>query len=115
VSGWPGAPRPVLASELLPERALAGDPDARRELVAEIYAPLVDAAGPLLQTVASYLERGGALEATARDLYVHPNTVRYRLRRVTELTGRSPTEPRDAFVVQTALVLGRLDGDGIGR
>jgi hypothetical protein len=115
VSGWPGAPRPVLASELLPERALAGDADARRELVTEIYAPLVDAAGPLLQTVASYLERGGALEATARDLYVHPNTVRYRLRRVTELTGRSPTEPRDAFVVQTALVLGRLDGNGVGR
>lgn len=115
VSGWPGAPRPVLAAELLPERALAGDPDARRELVTEIYAPLVEAAGPLLQTVANYLERGGALEATARDLYVHPNTVRYRLRRVTELTGRSPTEPRDAFVVQTALVLGRLDGDGTGR
>lgn len=115
VSGWPAAPRPVLANELLPERALAGDPDARRELVTEIYAPLRAAPGPLLQTVASYLERGGALEATARDLYVHPNTVRYRLRRVTELTGRSPTEPRDAFVVQTALVLGRLDGDGIGR
>ncbi len=108
-SGWPGAPRPVLASELLPERALAGDAEARRELVAEVYSPLAEAAGPLLETVAGYLERGGALEATARDLYVHPNTVRYRLRRVAELTGRSPTEPRDAFVLQTALVLGRLE------
>ncbi|HEX3812487.1 MAG TPA: helix-turn-helix domain-containing protein [Mycobacteriales bacterium] len=106
--GWPGAPRPVHAAELLPERALAGDEDARRELVAEIYTPLVEAPGPLLETVAGYLERGGALEATARDLYVHPNTVRYRLRRVADLTGRSPTEPRDAFVVRTALVLGRL-------
>jgi len=113
--GWASAPRPVLAAELLPERALAGDAEARRELVAEIYTPLVEAPGPLLDTVAAYLERGGALEATARDLYVHPNTVRYRLRRVTELTGRSPTEPRDAFVVQTALVVGRLDTAAAGQ
>ena len=39
---WPGAPRPVSADDLLPERALAGDPTARRRLVDEVYRPLAD-------------------------------------------------------------------------
>ena len=38
----------------------------------------------------TYLEQGFSLEAAARMLFVHPNTVRYRLRRVSELTGLDP-------------------------
>lgn len=110
VAGWATAPRPVLAAELLPERALAGDEHARAELVSSVYAPLVDAGGPLLQTATTFLERGGALETTARELFVHPNTVRYRLRRIAEVCGRSPTDPRDAFAIRVAFVLGRLSG-----
>ena len=45
---------------------------------------------------------------TARSLFVHPNTVRYRLHRVAELTGRDPWKPRDLLVLQTAVILGRL-------
>ena len=41
-AAWPDAPRPVAADDLLPERALAGDPVARRQLVDEVYAPLAD-------------------------------------------------------------------------
>jgi DNA-binding PucR family transcriptional regulator len=41
---------------------------------------------------------------------VHPNTVRYRLRQVADLTGLSPTEPREAFTLEIALVLGRQSG-----
>ncbi|NHC12542.1 PucR family transcriptional regulator [Motilibacter sp. E257] len=105
---WPGAPRPVLATELLPERALAGDTDARRTLVEGTYAALA-AAGPALgETLAAYLEHAGSLEGAARMLFVHPNTVRYRLRRVAELTGYAPAEPRDAFALRLALALGRL-------
>jgi DNA-binding PucR family transcriptional regulator len=52
------------------------------------------------------------LEACARSLYVHPNTVRYRLRRVGEVTGYSPTDARDAFVLRIALVVARLDDCG---
>ncbi len=37
---WQDAPRPVLADDLLPERAIAGDPSAREQLVEEIYRPL---------------------------------------------------------------------------
>ena len=49
-----------------------------------------------------------AVEATARELFVHPNTVRYRLRRVEELSSYSPSDPRDAFVLRLALTLGTL-------
>jgi DNA-binding PucR family transcriptional regulator len=42
-------------------------------------------------------------------LFVHPNTVRYRLRRVTEITGFSPTDPRHALALRLGLALGRLE------
>ncbi|WP_338051203.1 helix-turn-helix domain-containing protein [Pseudonocardia acidicola] len=106
--GWPEAPRPVAAEDLLPERAMSGDPEAHRQLVEGVVAPLAAAGGELLRTLAAYLEGGSALEACARALFVHPNTVRYRLRRVSELTGRTPTDPRDALVLRTALMAGRL-------
>ena len=53
----------------------------------------------------------GSLEATARALFVHPNTVRYRLRRATDVTGYAATDARDAFTLHIALVLGRLAAD----
>jgi hypothetical protein len=109
VAGWPNAPRPVSADDLLPERALAGDADARAELVASIYRPLVDAGDVLLDTVTAFLDSGGALEATARSLFVHANTVRYRLRRVAELCGHPVTDARGAFALRLALTYGRLD------
>ncbi|TAM84535.1 MAG: PucR family transcriptional regulator, partial [Jatrophihabitans sp.] len=79
---WPGAPRPVAAEALLPERALAGDAEAVGTLVEGVYRPLADQ-GVLLETLTAFLDAGGSLEATARALFVHANTVRYRLRRVT--------------------------------
>ncbi|WHF23060.1 helix-turn-helix domain-containing protein [Kocuria rhizophila] len=36
---------------------------------------------------------GHSLEATARELFVHANTVRYRLRRVSDITGWDPCSP----------------------
>lgn len=109
VAAWPGAPRPVSADALLPERALAGDADAREALMAAVYRPLVAAGDVLVETVSTFLDAGGALETTARTLYVHANTVRYRLRRVAEICGEAPTEPRGAFTLRLALALGRLE------
>ncbi|WP_460603226.1 PucR family transcriptional regulator [Jatrophihabitans fulvus] len=109
VPGWPDAPRPVHADALLPERTLAGDEQARRQLVSEVHDPLVAAGGSLVETVTTFLECGGGLEATARALFVHANTVRYRLRRVAEVCGWSPTDARGAFTLQIALVVGRLE------
>jgi hypothetical protein len=108
---WPGAPRPVLADDLLPERALAGDAVARARLVTEVFQPL-QAGGPaLLDTLGAFLEQASSLEGAARMLFVHPNTVRYRLRRVTDITGYAPADNRHAFVLRIALVLGRLAGE----
>lgn len=108
-AAWPGAPRPALSSELLPERALAGDATARAHLVEEVYRPLLEARGTLIETLTAYFSTGGSIEGTARELFVHPNTVRYRLRQAADLTGFSPGSPRDAFTLQIALALGRLD------
>ncbi|MEZ5115404.1 MAG: helix-turn-helix domain-containing protein [Candidatus Nanopelagicales bacterium] len=105
--GWPDAPRPVAADDLLPERALAGDAEAISRLVDSVHEPLV-AEPALLETAATYLERASSLEACARLLFVHPNTVRYRLRRIAEITGYPPTEPRGALTLRLGLVLGRL-------
>ena len=41
---------------------------------------------------------------------MHPNTVRYRMRQVADLTGFTPATPRDALTLQIALVLGRSPG-----
>jgi len=105
---WPEAPRPASSDELLPERALDGDTDATQVLVTQLYQPLLSGGPALLDTLTAYLEQGSSLEATARMLFVHPNTVRYRLRRVTELTGYTPAEGRDGFTLWTAIILGRL-------
>lgn len=107
---WPEAPRPVAAEDLLPERALAGDGHARRALAEEVYQPLVAAGRDLVDTLAAYFDSGASIEATARALFVHPNTVRYRLRRVAELTGYSPLDPRGGYALHLALTLGRLMG-----
>jgi DNA-binding PucR family transcriptional regulator len=109
VAAWPTAPRPVHADELIGERALAGDEEARRRLVEDIYIPLGSAGGSVLETVTTYLEQAGSLEGTARLLFVHPNTVRYRLKRATDIVGYAATEPRDAFTLQLAVAYGRLE------
>jgi len=108
VVAWPSAPRPVRSTDLLPERALAGDPDAERQLIDGVVRPLVASGGLLIETLDAYLDVGGVLEAAARQLFVHPNTVRYRLRRVTELTGHVPSNPRDSLVLRIGLAVGRL-------
>jgi PucR C-terminal helix-turn-helix domain/GGDEF-like domain len=106
-TGWPDAPRPVASDDLLPERVLAGDGHARRHLVEEVFWPLRQAKGPLIDTLTAYFQNGQSLEAAARALFVHPNTVRYRLRQAAEVTGLAATDPRDALTLQLALVLGR--------
>lgn len=101
-------PRPLLANDVLPERALAGDPLARRALIQGIYEPLRDHALDLLGTVWTYFETGHSLEATARELFVHPNTVRYRLKKIIEVVEWDPGVPRDALTIHLALILGSM-------
>jgi hypothetical protein len=107
---WRKAPRPALADDLLPERAFAGDPLARSTLINRIYRPLQDHSTELLTTLWCYLDNGRSLEATARELFVHPNTVRYRLKRISEVIGYDATGSREALILQAALVVGAIAG-----
>ncbi|RRJ88790.1 PucR family transcriptional regulator [Gulosibacter macacae] len=112
VGAYRRAERPILADDLLPERALAGDPLARQTLVQRVYRPLADHQSDLLTTLWCYLDNGRSLEATARELFVHPNTVRYRLKRISEVIGWDATGAREALILQSALILGRIADSG---
>jgi len=106
---WRNCPRPVNADDLLPERAFAGDALARATLVHRIYKPLQAHSTELLTTLWCYLDNGRSLEATARELFVHPNTVRYRLKRVSDVIGWDATGAREALVLQSALIVGSIN------
>lgn len=79
--------------------AAAGGQDVGAELTSAVLGPLyrlpADEAAPLFDTFRAWVRHDGNVTATAAELYVHPNTVRHRLRRIAESTGRSTTRPRD--------------------
>jgi len=86
---------------------VAADPGVARDVVQRVFGRLLaldaeDRAG-LLGTVEAWLEAGGSATAAGQALFCHPNTVRYRLRRVEELTGRSVDVPRAAAELAVAL------------
>ena len=56
----------------------------------------------LLKTLFAYLNEFGALEATAAKLYVHRNSLRYRLTRIAELTGWDLNDPEHRFHLNLA-------------
>ena len=100
--------RVIHADDVLAERALAGDALAKQTLIEKIYDPLAANSAELLETLSAYLDSGRSLEATAKLLFVHPNTVRYRLKRISDVIGWDATGAHEAFVLQVALVLGSL-------
>ena len=64
----------------------------------------------LFETFRAWMDSDASVRATAEALICHPNTVRYRLRRIEQRTGRSLSRPRDiaelclAFEVQRRLI-----------
>jgi DNA-binding PucR family transcriptional regulator len=56
----------------------------------------------LVMTLTSYLEHGGNYEATAQALAVHRNTLKYRLQRIREISGRDLGDPDTNFNLQLA-------------
>lgn len=105
---WIEGPRVVRSRELLPERLLAGDQKAKQQLAKDIYRPLIQAGGDLLATCTTFLDNYGSVEASARALFVHANTVRYRLKRISEVTGCNPSSARESYVLRLAIAVGRL-------
>lgn len=59
------------------------------------------------EPLATYLELAPSIEGCARAQFIHVNTVRYRLKKVHDLTGLDPTEPTDALTLRIALMLDR--------
>ncbi|GAB3360399.1 PucR family transcriptional regulator [Amycolatopsis echigonensis] len=86
---------------------VADDPDEGRRLGDQVFGPVLDLPADerdvLLETLEAYLSGGGSSERAGQTLHCHSNTVRYRLRRIRELTNRSLTDPRDLAELVTAM------------
>jgi DNA-binding PucR family transcriptional regulator len=69
---------------------IALDPSARDstiDAVAKLAVYDAERGASLLPTLEEFLHRRGNISATSEALYVHPNTLRQRLRRIADLTG----------------------------
>jgi hypothetical protein len=97
------APIPIL---------LASAPDAAAVVARSILGPVLDLpeaeSAVLLGTLSAWFAARGATSSAAAMLHVHRNTVRYRLRRVEELTGRDLTEPAGIAELHLALEATRI-------
>lgn len=69
----------VRSREFLAERAVIGEVEAQRALIREVYQKLQSDNPQLLETLEVFFESNGSLEKTANELFIHQNTVRYRL------------------------------------
>ncbi|MFR9797891.1 PucR family transcriptional regulator [Streptomyces sp. MS06] len=87
-------------------------PDSAEHAVRQVLSPVLELPAHerdiLLQTLAQWFASGGSAAETANRMYCHRNTVAYRLRRVQELTGRSPADPVGASEIHLALEAHRL-------
>jgi len=59
--------------------------------------------GGLIQTLEAYLDLGGGMQEIADRLYIHRNSLIYRLRRIEDLTGRILADPHDRLLLHLAL------------
>ena len=81
----------------------------RLESVIEMLALLKRSGSELLPTLTCYmLDSASNMAETARKLYVHLNTVKYRLKQIHELTGYSPTQMPGAYILCIAAAISRL-------
>jgi hypothetical protein len=91
--------------------AILTDREVGDELKRRYIDPLAagDTSMALAETVERYIENGKRIEATARQLFVHANTLRYRLKRFEELTGCDLRDPGCVLEVWWALKRACLD------
>jgi DNA-binding PucR family transcriptional regulator len=90
---------------------LAASAPARR-ILAGVLRPLADydasRGAALVPTLRAYLAARSNLTKAAEALFVNPNTVVYRLRRIKELCGRDTRDLDDLLVLYLALKLDEL-------
>jgi PucR C-terminal helix-turn-helix domain/GGDEF-like domain len=79
--------------------AAVSAPEAMAKIRSSVLGPLyglpAEERTVLLDTFQAWLQAGGSANETAAKIYCHPNTVRHRLHRIEELTGRSLSRPTD--------------------
>jgi hypothetical protein len=109
VGGTGRPPGVYRLDDVLLEAALSGTAAGPADRLSAILAPLETGSGPeLLATLEAYLANDADRRRTASALHVHPNTLDYRLRRIADLTGRSPATSRGLQVLGAALTLRRV-------
>ena len=83
------------------------DDDALRTYADNLLGPISEGEGEygpeLLRSLEAFIERNGQWERAARDLYCHRHTLRYRIRRIEELTGRDLGQAQDRIELWLAL------------
>jgi DNA-binding PucR family transcriptional regulator len=91
----------------LTELVLQADPDALADLRAQVLAPLAGlrpaTAEKLTDTLRSWLLHHGRREEVAAELFVHPQTVRYRMGQLRELYGERLDDPDQVLALTVAL------------
>nr|WP_246283665.1 PucR family transcriptional regulator [Nocardioides perillae] len=102
---------PVDTEDHLVELVLGADPEALADLRARVLAPLADlrpsTAEKLEATLRSWVLHHGRREEVAADLFVHPQTVRYRMGQLREVYGDRLEDPRTVLELTVALALPR--------
>ncbi len=93
---------------------LVSAPDAAQGVVRRVLGPVLELPDTdraiLVDTVRVWLAQAGSSPAAATHLHVHRNTIRYRLRRVEELTSRTLADPLDVAEIHVALECARMLG-----
>ena len=100
----------ALYGEVLLEELILRERGVSRRLARSILEPLDDLPD-LKTTLVEYISHGPSLPAVAKRLFLHPNTVAYRLTRIKELTGRDPKTPAGISELFLALRASQLVGD----
>jgi sugar diacid utilization regulator len=94
----PGQLVSVFDASILASAAVSA-PEVMTKLVAAMLESFVELADDdretLFQTFSVWAETGGSVRTVGELLFCHPNTVRHRLRRIEQRTGRSLSRPRD--------------------
>ena len=97
---------------------VAGAPDVAAGVASDVLGPVLTLPEQdrdvLLQTFEVWLDSEGSIPAASKRLYCHANTVRYRLRKLAELTGRSTDAPEGVADLAVAVQAWRLIGDEDG-
>src|SRR4051812_44259876 len=83
------------------------DTEALRLYCDSVLGPIEDSderyAGELLRSLEAYIDRNGHWERAASDCYCHRHTLRYRIKRIEELTGRDLSRANDRVELWLAL------------